>query len=269
MSQNIYYEDVRIIKKPLKKRLKSIFIFLLIFSIFGGIVVSAMYLSRSIAVSNVGSIFVYGGTTIKLEERVLYGLSMGSYDSREEAESVALGATIQGAGGYIWQEDKNYVIGSIYSTKEDSELVKNNLSGSKYDLSILKITMPKLTLSFEDMENKSVSYIHSAINFFGECYKQLYDYSIKFDRGEINNLAISSGVSELRGQAKVFISNIQVLLNSPHAKLQTIQNALIELDELLNETIIKTIDNTATNSSLKYSMCKVVNIEYNMRNKML
>lgn len=266
MSENFYYDDVKVIKKPIRKRIKRLLIFFIIFLSLGGIVVSAMYISKSLTVSNITSIFVYGGTDIKLKERQMYAVSVGSYDTREEADKVAIGATIQGAGGLLWEEgNKYYVLGSIYSDLSSAEKVVENLKDTKYSVSILSINLPKVNLSFDEYENKQVAIISDAINYFETVYSSIYGYSISFDRGEMNNLAISTMLSSIRGEVKGYISNLQSILSMPNAKVQEVQKSLIKLDELLDQAIIKTIDNSSTAAYLKYSLCAVIGLEYDMR----
>lgn len=266
MTKNFYYDDVKLIKKPLRKRLKRVLIFFVFFIFCVGIVFASYLLSSALTVGNISNVLVYGGKDIEVKKRDMYAVSMGNYTSRSEAEGVALGLTIQGGGGYIWREDDNYyVLGSVYSDSNSASAVAENLASSKYQVSVLKITMPKVALNFDNKENKSVSVIRDAIDFFEKTYLKIYDYAIMFDKSEINNLAISSYLSEMRGQVKVYISSIQSLISVDDGGLQEIQNGLIKFDELLDQAIIKTIDNSSTSSYLKYTLCSLTQIEYDMR----
>lgn len=267
MTKIFYYDDVKVIKKPLSKRIKPFLIFFVFVVFCGGICFLGMHLSRSLAVGNISTIFVYGGTNIKCDKKEMYAVAMGKYEKVSDAEKVALGATIQGAGGYLWKDDDYYyVLGSVYADSESADSVAKNLSGTNYDISVLKISMPKVALSFDDLEPKSVSTIRDAIEFFDTCYQKIYDYTISFDKSEANNLGVSSSLSELRGDLKVYISTIQSINSSGNAKIQEVINGLIRLDELLDQAIIKTIDNSSTSSYLKYTLCSIVNIELGMRN---
>lgn len=266
MSRNVYYEDVKIIKKPLALKIKLILSIVVIFLVLGGVVVSAFYISKSITVANLGSLFVYGGTKIKIGESVVYMLSLGEFNNRGDAEKVSLGATVQGASGFVWEKDNRYfVVGSMYKSNEDAEKVKNNLLGSSnYKAEVVQVKYPKINISFDDYENSDVDKIENAISFFDDVYLEVYNWSLKFDKGEINNLAISSGLSSLRGELKGFVSKIQTLLSTPNAKLQYIQDSLIKLDELMDSAIIRTIDNTGLNYYLKNVFVNVLKIKYDL-----
>lgn len=271
MSRDFYYDDIKIIKKPLKQRVKSSLKIFLIFLFLVGIIVSSLYISKALTDSNLSSVFVYGGRDIKIDSREMYAITLGKYSTREEADRVALGATIQGAGGYVWQnKDDYYVLGNIYNNNDSALLVKGNLKDTNYSVDILKISMPKIKLNFDEMENKSVAGVRDSINYFYECYDKLYNYCILFDKSEMNNLAISSYISQMRGEVKVCISEMQGLINTTdYSNLQVVQSGLIKLDELLDQAIIKTIDNSSTSSYLKYAICLCVNIEYSMRQNLV
>ena len=264
MSNGIYYSDVKTIKKSLKIRVKKYLIIFFVFGIFVGCFFIAKYMSSALTVGNLGAYIVYGGTNLKIEPSRMYAVTLGEFDSQKEAESVSFGSTIRGASGFVWEDKKYYVIGNIYSTYTDAEKVAENLKDSNYSVAIKEIDFPKVSIDFSDFENEDMSTINKDIKVFDDVYKQLYAYSISFDKSEMNNLAISSKLSSIRGDIKSLISETQVLLNNPNSNLQAIQNSLIRLDELLDKTTIKTIDNSATNYSLKYAIAQSVRIKYDL-----
>lgn len=269
MSKNLYYDDVKIIKKGLSKRLKSIFILFLVVLTIGGVIMASVYLSRALSVGNIASALVFGGTEINIKKHEMYMVTLGEYNSLEEANNVGLGSTVQGASGYVWTENNKYmVVGNIYKNREDAEKVKTNLSSSKYDVKIFTITFPKIKLKF-DYENSEVLKIREGINFLDSTYDTFYDYSIKFDKGQLNNFAISSGLSSLRGECKVKITAVQAVMSKyKNTGLQPLIDSLLRVDEILNVTMLKTIDNSSTNYSLKNAISEIVNIKYDLYNNL-
>ncbi len=265
MPKNCYYEDVKIIKRPIKAKLKVIFlsfgmVFLLGFTIF-----CSVFLSRALTIGNITTAIVYGGKEINIGKHQMYLVSLGKYDNYVDAEKVALGAMVQGAGGFVWDLDNSFcVIGNVYGSIDDASAVKKNLSSSNYDVETIEVSFPKINLVFDSLENKDVSTIKKAIEFVDECYDSLYDYSIKFDKGEMNNFAICSGISSMRGECKVHISAIQSLMSEKNDDLQQIINCLTKIDEILNLSILKTIDNSSTNYSLKNSIISIVYEKYTL-----
>ena len=269
MSKQVYYDDVKIIKKPLNKRVRDFLKFFCVVVVIVMCFVGAGYLSKALTVGNLGAVIVYGSTTKKLNANVRYAVTLGEYDDRTEAEQVALGSSVQGASGYVWHGDKYYVIGSVYSTREDAEKVLRNLQESKYNTSIIEIKYDKATLDLSMYENSDMRVVDESIGIWDEVYQCIYDYSISFDKGEISHLAVSSGLSNIRGKVKAIIVDLQNLINKNTSKLSYVQSALIKLDEVLDEAILKTIDNTATNYTLRYALVNVVDIEYEMRSQLV
>lgn len=265
MPNIMYYDDVKIIKKPLKQRVKSLLKIFLIIVIVIGCFLGATYLSSALTVGNLTSYIVYGGTSVKRDKKVMYAVTLGSYGSYDEAERVALGSTIQGASGFVWENDsKYYVIGNIYSSDNDAKKVLENISGTNYKTDIMEIGFSSLNLNFDMYDNSHMPTINKALKIFEDVYMELYDYSIKFDSGNISHLAVSSSISDLRGEVKGIIVGVQNLINKSNSSIAKVQEYLVGLDEVLDEAILKTIDNTATNYSLKNAIARVVRLEYEM-----
>lgn len=257
------YEDVKIIKKPLKLRIKKFFVFLSFVGVFCVIFGASFGLSTALSVGHISSFLVYGDKKIVFKESYLYAVTLGEYENRSEAETVANGATIQGAGGYVWEDKKYSIIGSIYKSEEEALSVIENLKSSNYDVKIKKITFPKIDIKF-DYDNKQVNTINKSILLIDDIYEKLYNFSIKFDKKEINNFAISSELSNIRGEVKVKISDMQDILSIYNENVKLIQNSLILIDELLDETILKIIDNSTTSYTIKNSLAKCVRFKYDL-----
>lgn len=265
MTEFVYYDDVKIIKKPLKERVKRVFKFFLIIITIGACFLSARYLSSALTVGNISSLIVYGGTNIKINEKKYYAVTLGNYESYDEAERVALGSTIQGASGFVWEKgNKFYVVGNIYSNQDDAKAVIDNLIGTKYTTEIIEIQFDKLKLNFDMYDNSAMPIINNALEVFDNIYDDIYDLSVKFDKGEISHLAVSSETSKMRGCLKGIIVNVQNLINKKDSKLQIVQQYLVGVDEVLDQAILKTIDNTATGYSLKNAIACVLRLKYDM-----
>lgn len=263
-----YYDDVKVIKKPLKTKVFLCLKIFFAFIIFGGCFWGGRYVSEALTVGELGGLIVFGDTKISLKEKSLYAVTLGEYDNYGDAEKVAMGATIQGAGGYVWNSDKYYVVGSVYSSYNDAESVVANLKSSKYNVGVMEVVMPRVLIDFDMYNNSDMKTINKSFEIFNQVYAKLYDYSISYDKGEIVHLAVSSNISALRGEVKSIIVNVQNLINQNESSLSVVQEYLVKLDEILDQAIIKTIDNSSTNYSLKYALTSVVRMEYEMLNNL-
>ena len=259
-----YYDDVKIIKKPFKKRFLRFVSFFCIALVFSLCIVVANYFSSAITVSGGATKLIYGDETISKKSKSYFAVTLGEYSSLEEASAVAITSTIRGASGYIWEDNNYFVVGSVYLSREDAIAVIENLKESDYTVNIKEISLNKINLKFDDYDNKTVRKIENAIDFLDDIIVKIYNYSISFDKGEINNLAVSTNLSDLRGDTKVLISQMQNILNTPNDYLQLVQNTLIKVDQLLNEVILKTIDNSSTGYILKNTVVSLVEFEYRL-----
>lgn len=266
MSKNNYYEDVKIIKKPLKKRLKKIFNFFIIILVFSCTIIASIYLSKAISVGGISSLIVYGNTEIKIQSHELYAVVLGEYETQEEAEKVSIGSNIQGASGYVWKDNNYMVIGNIYASIDDAEKIIQNLADSNYKAYIYTIKFPKIHLSLSEYVGEDVNFIEKSIKYIDKLCKELYTYSIAYDKGESNNFAISSKISELRGECKTYISKLQSVLSIQSPKVEKIQHTIILIDEILNDAVLKTIDNSTTSYIIKNIHSKIIHLKYGLFN---
>lgn len=270
MSKIFYYDDVKILKRPFKAKFKKIFIFISCIIILIGTIFTSVFLSKALTIGNITTALIYGGQDVDIAKHQMYLVTLGKYSDYSEAEKVALGATIQGASGYIWNIDSiYYVIGNVYRNENDANSVKENLQSTNYSVDIVQLNFPKLDIAFDDFENKEVAKIKKGFEFIDDVYDSLYDYSIKFDKGEINNFAVCSNISSIRGECKVQISTIQnLLIDAKSEHLQKLINALTRIDEILNISILKTLDNSSTNYSLKNALVSIVYEKYDLYNSL-
>ena len=267
MPKTFYHSDVKLIKKPLKLRFRSILIFFGIGIILSASVVSGVYISRALTVGNIATVMVYGGSSIARGEKKYYAVMLGEYDSRDEATSVGLGASVQGASGYVWEDGNYWVVGSIYTSRSDAESVVDNLKDTNYTLSVKEIKLKKIKLSFDNLDNKDVKVIREGLALYDDVYEALYDYSIKFDSKVYNNLAVCSYISSLRGRVKTSISALQSIVGGDE-RILSIKGGLISIDAVLDQLILQTIQNLGTNYQLRYGMSLVVRTQYETYKKL-
>lgn len=265
MPNNSYYDDVKIIKKSLKSRLKSCFIIICIAVTIVLTFLASSMLSKALTVGKISNIFVFGTTNINIKKSSLYAVSLGRYNTLGEAEQVGTGASVQGASGFVWQDgDEFVVIGNIYPDYNSGEKVLSNLQSSQYNVSIFEIKFPQIDINMNDYENKQVNTIRKSLEYIDSLYNAIYDYSNKFDQKTISNLAISSNLSNIRGEGKIHINNLQDILQVSNSKIQSIQNSLFRIDEILNQAVLKTIENVGVNHSLKNVLSNIVRIKYDL-----
>jgi hypothetical protein len=197
----------------------------------------------------------------------MYAVTMGSYDTFEESEKVVLALMVQCGSGFVWKDVKYYVIGSIYNDKSSAESVMSNLNESNYALQIFEIKFPAINIQFDNYENKDVKEIEKAFELMDIIIEEFYNYSIKFDKSEMNTFAVSSAISELRGEVKSTISSLQNILSKDNGKLQIIQSYFIKLDGMLDSAILQTIE-CSNNYLLKNINSQIIRLKYDLYNSL-
>ena len=79
-----YYDDIKIIKKPIKKRLNNFLKFLLIVLFFMLTIFSSVKFSKVLSVGQIGGYLAYGGSDIKIKSSQLFAVTLGKYESFDE-----------------------------------------------------------------------------------------------------------------------------------------------------------------------------------------
>jgi hypothetical protein len=107
---------------------------------------------------------LYGDKVLKVPESKSYAVTMGEYSSLEEGNKVGLGVMVQGGSGYVWeQENKFFVIGSIYNSLDDANSVINNIKNSNYQVNILESTRTLIPIATEESLTLLLENLNSTI----------------------------------------------------------------------------------------------------------
>ena len=266
----INYNDVKIIKPKKTKRfvlLKAI-LALLIFVGFTYFFADAF--SNLLTVGDFSLSIFENSNTIKYKPKPLYALTLGKYNTIEEAEEVANVAGSWGASGYVTQiSNVYYVLGSIYATKEDSEIVRSNLQLTNYNTQTITLEFSKVEFNVETITSKHKKEVLNTLNYLFEIYNQVYNISIKIDKGEITSIAGRSFLNTLKSQVK--IKNIdlnKINLSYNNKQLSKICNCLTEIEESLNICVNQLLTNDYINRNVKYCLCEIVFLELNLLNNL-
>lgn len=267
MSKNILkYQDTKFVKTKKKKK-KRFWAFVFCVLMLVGVIMFSNVLADAIKVGNFS--FLFSKTNIKSNQHSYYAVAMGEYDSESEAQAVASGVSIMGAGGYVWYDNqKYYVIGNVYKTKEESEIVLKNITGTNYNTFIKEMVFKKIDYNAETLTKEQRKVVKDGILFLNQIYEKCYNYAIKFDKGEIVSTVISSELNTLNGEVKVLASKLDAI-NSVAVTNQTLllKNAMINVGNELENAVLKVINGSSVNKDLKYLTTSVAVIKYNFYNE--
>ncbi len=252
-----YYDDVKYIKH---KHTKFAFLWWILFPcMIAGVVLLAMFFSGVLA----GDFSLFSRYNYKTEQITYYGLSFGTYDDKETAQSVANGVVLQGASGYIWEQDNKYIVlGSIYMTYEDCQSVISNITGTNYNMNVFEITLPKIKKNIDEYEILKLNF-----EYMKQTIKLLYDTSIGLDTKVMTNLQVSSTINSQRSDGMVQKDNASLyILSTPSKYLDESIIALQHIIDTQDELVYKLIEDTSSSYSLRYALCSVVDNVYQFVN---
>ena len=264
MSKNILkYQETRLIKSR-KKKGKGWLVLLMCIVMVGGVIMLSSTLSGALTVGNFG--FNFSSSALKVKAHSYYAVTMGEYDTLNEAETVASGTSVMGAGSYIWNTDKKYVvIGNVYDNLEDAKKVKDNITDTNYNIGIREIKYKKVNCDLKELTKEQRTVIKSNLNYINELYDKCYNYSIKYDKGEIVATVVSSELNSLNGNIKVNCSRLDsinsVTVIPPTLKLK---NAYVAISNEIDSAVLKVIQGSSTNRDLKYLTTSIAIIKYNL-----
>ncbi len=261
------YNEIKLIKKRKKFstffKIFSFILFVVCFGLFFAEVFSS-------AVSN-GTISVFSSpNNISYKPQNLYVLSLGEYNEKQKAEEVANVAGSWGAAAYIAEiNDKFEVVGSVYSTFEDSENVRKNLQLTNYNTKTFELKYKKVNFGIKDITKQDKLAIKDALKCFDKAYKDLYDISIKIDKGEVTNIVGSGLVNTVKSEIRVKQLNLNTInLTYNNEVISKISQTLIKLEDALDLCVNQLLANSYINHSIKYCLCESVFLQYNLINNL-
>lgn len=268
MSKNaLRYSDTKLIKtKKPKSKKHGLFVFCLLCVLL--VIFFATGLGDALKVNSFP--FLFKGETLTISEHNYYAVLMGEYQTKSEAQGVASGVSVLGAGAYVWEVNNKFlVVGNVYKTKSDAEAVLKNISGNNYNVSVMEIKYNKLTIKSDKLEDEQEAELLNAVKFLDGLYNSVYDYSIKFDKSEIVATVVSSELNTIKGELKVWASKLDAI-NSYAVTNQglAIKNTFVTLIEELDACVLKVINGTSVNKDLKYLVTSVAVEKYNLYNNL-
>ena len=256
MTRN-YYSDI-VVKKR-RNGLKRVGIVLLVIVCLISVVALSDLFSTMLTTGRF-SFSLFREKEYKFDSRVLYAVTMGESKDKFTAYTIASGASILGAGGYVWYENDNYiVIANIYQSKEDATKVLENISTTEHSTSILEIDLDSFDIGQFDMEKTEKESIYKAVSRIYQLYTELYDMSNNIDTKKITYIQASSIINSYKSECKVIKSSIgEIYSRYNDDELRRIESAYVHIIEILDSLVYKLLEGNQTTSVVKHGEIDVV-----------
>lgn len=208
-------------------------------------------------------LFKNGNFNIK--DSSLYAVTMGESDDKFKAYNIAGGASVLGAGGYVWYEnDTYYVIANIYKNKSDAEKIADNISTSNYTVSVKEIKLNGVSANIDGLEKSDKKIIYSAINRLHSLYEEIYDLSNNIDTKTITHIQASSMVNNYKSNCKVLDGSLtEIMAKNNNATISNLHTTYIYVIEILDNLVYKLLETDQATSIIKNSESEIVYRMYN------
>lgn len=240
---------------------KSFFAFLFVIIVISVVIFFSISFSQFLTVSKVVNV----NTNYIVTEKYVYGLSLGNFSKTEDANNFSDDLKKQGGAGAIYFENEYKVLSSIYPTINEAKSVQKNLKELGTESEIVKICLNPLNFNV-NLSSNSQKILSESINLFYNSYKSLYDYSILFDKKEIDAIKAKENIFSLLERNKKIIekyndyfktsSNVCILYTKIYlSKLNQIVSNLNNCDEKSN-----------LSCEIKNSYCDVIFLYINFTN---
>lgn len=260
-------ECAKIIKrrKPFAKRVGILFF---VAASLGFVIMLANLLAVFLVPGSFSFASLFGKGSVEVKAQTMYFVNMNKYNSYDTAQAQAELFALQGASAYIWQTgDEFLVVGNVYKTKEDAQNVQQNLQTTNPDVFLTTVNFSKVNLRFDDYSKEQKLVVQNALNNIVLVANNLYDYFIKLDKEEITPTTASSLVNEHKSKSIIISSNLDVLNSTViYESTIKIKNAYVQITEILNELMLKLLNETNIQHSIKYSYVNLLNVEYELFN---
>ena len=254
-----YADGIKIIKRKPRGRLLGIFIVSL--CCVALVTILADIFSKTLNVGNFSLVsLILGDKNDKIEAHSYYAVTLGSYDTKNECLDVAMGSSVAGASGYVWESDGKFLpIGSIYKEKIDAENVKKQLENSVYDVQILEIKFKEIKFDESGKEEPVLSLIYESLNYLNGLFQNFSSHTIQLEKNEITYVAAASFINAYLGEIKVYESKMQYLIEEyGDETLKSIKNGFLSIESSLNNTISTLLSNFSPISDIKYGLADYV-----------
>ena len=257
----IYYLETNNFKRKNSTNFKRFLSVFFVMILFLGLVLSASLVTNVLKVNGLN----LGLNLSKSNKNTLkyYLLSLGSYDTFGEAESVSITATLLGASGYIWEQDNKYfVLGSVYATNENAKSVQNNFDNTEYKTEVLPVKISFTKVLNEKFSKEQKEKITDTIAFLKRVCDSLIENSIKLDKKEISYIIASNNLNNLKSDLVEYKNNFEYFFDDKIESIINFKTAILKIESLLDKTVNSLIQNDSVNYNIKNCLCGVVRYCY-------
>ncbi len=163
--------------------------------------------------------------TVELPADTWYALQVGVFESEESAHQAAQVFQARGAAGYIWHDGRYRVLAAVYPSKEDAQIVREQLKERhSIDTYLYPIEYPSVHMRLTGMQGQ-LEILEASFEHAKDIAVQLQQQSVAIDRQEISGFDAKKKLDAITAQADIVALRLEQRFPKPvHSTVQ----ALIE-----------------------------------------
>ncbi len=219
--------------------------------------ISCGYLISTYIVSS--NLFQYA-STVECEEQTVYAISMATSENSDELKAQKTQLQAQNGAGYIFeQDDKFYLLASVYENVNDAEKVKDNLKNQGYESEILNITLEKNKIE-GNFSNEEKGILETSLKSNFDVFKSLYDVAISLDTNVFDLTKAKLECNTIFSNHVSTKTNLETFFKNQTSEIKTLQQNLDETNDNLSNLISENYENRSQtfSSLIKQTYCKIL-----------
>ncbi len=235
-----------------QKKLSFLFIFAFLMLVFLLVINFADIFSGII--THKGSLFTV--TKIETLSYSVYGVSIKDFANEIEAENYADEVAEKGGAGYVYQSGEYFVLGNAYQSLNEATEIKANLKELGYNARIVNIKVDAISKSYRGSNLKLLT---SCINWFRNCYNNLYEEGLNFDKKLSNKNQVNSVIAKDLTSLSQLTNELNSVKSNNDKEIKEIILPYFKLCKILLEDILySNSDNLIYSAELKHASIVVV-----------
>ncbi len=239
-TKNEYYDDVKFIKHKRKVPFGIMWALLPLGTFL--VVILALFAADMLHFRGLNIL----STTAKTQSMTYYALSFGVYDSEASAQNTAELCIIQGGAGYVLHDSAGYhVLGGVYYTRDECQLVADRITGATYEPEVYPIMIKDVKFSGDNADE-----IKSAYSMVSSIISGLYDISINLDEKKLSPTSACTKILKAKSDCTIAINSLNKLddLLATHTT-----NFLLKVVDSLDSLQVSLLGSSPSSQPVRYA----------------
>lgn len=164
---------------------------------------------------------------ITLPSSTWFALQLGAFENEKSADEMAQQFSKRGAAGYIWNDGKYRALAAVYPSKEDAQLVREQLEMQhSIDTYLYQIDLPSIRVRMRGMQGQ-LDILQAGFVHGNDLIAQLQNLCVFMDRQEMNAEQAIARLNELAAQMETVALRLRQRFQAPRpAVVEALMNCM-------------------------------------------